>query len=249
MAMNEQHTKASFERGSVFTTATVNSAFSIPIDLITPVFDGGTKEEFSFEVASALTSSQAICKRVMDLLFSIIALMLFSLPMFFISLAIKFSSRGPVFYSQERVGLNGRIYKMWKFRTMAVDAEGDSGPVWCTEEDPRRTRLGTFLRRTSLDELPQFWNVLKGEMAMVGPRPERPVFVKQFRWEIPGYMLRHSSPVGITGWAQVNGLRGNTSLEARVEHDLHYISQWSPWLDIKILFLTFFRGFIDKNAY
>jgi lipopolysaccharide/colanic/teichoic acid biosynthesis glycosyltransferase len=147
------------------------------------------------------------------------------------------------------MGLDGQKFSIWKFRTMAVDAEAKSGAVWTTEDDPRRTRLGSFLRSTSIDELPQLLNVLQGSMSLVGPRPERPVFVEKFKQEIPGYMLRHKVRAGMTGWAQVNGWRGNTSLEKRIEYDLYYIRNWSLLLDVRILALTVIRGFMNKNAY
>jgi len=138
---------------------------------------------------------------------------------------------------------------MLKFRTMRVDAERETGPVWARPDDPRRTRLGTFLRRFSLDELPQLWNVLRGEMSLVGPRPERPSFVEEFRRRVPGYMLRHKVKAGITGWAQINGWRGSTSIEKRIEYDLYYIERWSVGLDLKILLQTFWHGFRNRNAY
>ena len=138
---------------------------------------------------------------------------------------------------------------MLKFRTMLVDAESETGPVWAQANDARRTPIGTFLRRISLDELPQFWNVLKGEMSIVGPRPERPEFIAQFRERVPQYMLRHKMKAGITGWAQVNGWRGNTSMEKRLEYDLYYIEHWSVWFDLKIMLMTLWRGFIHKHAY
>jgi len=141
------------------------------------------------------------------------------------------------------------VFQMLKFRTMTANAELSTGPVWTAPDDPRRTRLGVFLRRMSLDELPQLWNVLRGDMSLVGPRPERPVFIEQFRREIPGYMLRHKIKAGLTGWAQVNGWRGNTSLHERVEHDIHYIQNWSLLLDVKILLLTLWRGLVHRNAY
>jgi lipopolysaccharide/colanic/teichoic acid biosynthesis glycosyltransferase len=147
------------------------------------------------------------------------------------------------------MGLDGQRFRMLKFRTMGRDAEAETGPVWASAGDSRRTRLGTFLRRFSLDELPQFVNVLRGQMSVVGPRPERPVFVEQFRQTVPGYMLRHKVKSGVTGWAQVNGLRGNTSLEKRIEFDLEYIELWSLWLDLKIIVLTVFRVLFDRNAY
>jgi lipopolysaccharide/colanic/teichoic acid biosynthesis glycosyltransferase len=138
---------------------------------------------------------------------------------------------------------------MVKFRTMAADAEAGTGPVWTVPDDPRRTALGALLRRMSLDELPQLWNVLRGDMSLVGPRPERPVFIEEFRREIPGYMLRHKVKAGLTGWAQVHGWRGNTSLHERVEHDIHYIQNWSLALDVQILLLTLWRGLRHRNAY
>jgi lipopolysaccharide/colanic/teichoic acid biosynthesis glycosyltransferase len=147
------------------------------------------------------------------------------------------------------MGLDGQRFRMLKFRTMGQHAEAETGPVWASERDTRRTRLGTFLRRFSLDELPQFVNVLRGQMSVVGPRPERPVFVEQFRQTVPGYMLRHKVKSGVTGWAQVNGLRGNTSLEKRIQFDLEYIERWSLWLDFKIIALTVFRVLFDRNAY
>jgi lipopolysaccharide/colanic/teichoic acid biosynthesis glycosyltransferase len=147
------------------------------------------------------------------------------------------------------MGIGGDTFNMLKFRSMMVDAEKESGAVWASEKDARRTLLGSFLRKTSLDELPQFFNVLKGEMSLVGPRPERPVFIRNFRKNIPMYMLRHKMKAGITGWAQVNGWRGNTCLEKRIEHDLYYIENWSILLDFKIMLLTLWTGLIHRNAY
>ena len=169
--------------------------------------------------------------------------------MLLITILIKLSSSGPAIYGQERMGLDGRKFRALKFRSMHVDAESQTGAVWASENDKRRTKLGIFLRNYSLDELPQLFNVFKGEMSLVGPRPERPIFIEQFKTEIPNYMLRHKVKAGITGWAQINGWRGNTSLEKRIEFDLYYIERWSIWFDIKILFLTLFRGFFDPNAY
>ncbi|MGH7374837.1 MAG: exopolysaccharide biosynthesis polyprenyl glycosylphosphotransferase, partial [Candidatus Rokuibacteriota bacterium] len=163
--------------------------------------------------------------------------------------AVRLTSPGPVFYRQERMGLDGRRFHMLKFRTMRADAERQTGPVWAGAGDERRTRLGGFLRRFSLDELPQFINVIRGEMSVVGPRPERPVFVERFRQTVPGYMLRHKVKSGITGWAQVHGLRGNTSLEKRIEYDIEYIERWSLWLDLKIIAMTVARVLVDRNAY
>ncbi len=188
-------------------------------------------------------------KRAMDIVLSLIALVVFSPLMAFIAVMIKWTSPGPVFFSQERCGLNGRKFRMLKFRSMKENAESSTGAVWAKKDDDRRTWFGTFLRKTSLDELPQLFNVLWGDMSMVGPRPERPEFIAQFSKSIPFYNSRHAVKAGITGWAQVNGWRGNTSLRKRVQFDLHYIANWTPWLDIRILWLTIFRGFVHKNAY
>ena len=191
----------------------------------------------------------AVAKRVTDATLSAVMLVVLSPLLLFIALLVKLTSPGPVLYAQERMGLDGRSFRMLKFRSMRVDAESASGAVWASKADARRTRFGTLLRRTSLDELPQLWNVLRGDMSLVGPRPERPVFVRQFRNEIPHYMLRHKVRAGITGWAQVNGWRGNTSLARRIECDLFYIRNWSYALDLKILTMTLWKGFLDKNAY
>ncbi|MBL8111357.1 MAG: exopolysaccharide biosynthesis polyprenyl glycosylphosphotransferase [Acidobacteria bacterium] len=166
-----------------------------------------------------------------------------------IALAIWLEDRGPVFYTQERMGLDGRVFRILKFRSMRVNAEAETGAVWANPEDPRKTRVGSLLRRTSLDELPQLVNVFLGEMSLVGPRPERPEFVREFKEKIPQYMLRHRVRAGITGWAQVNGLRGATSLTERLEYDLYYIENWSLGLDLKILWLTLRTGFANRNAY
>ena len=165
-----------------------------------------------------------------------------------IALLVKLTSPGPVLYRQERMSLDGSVFTMYKFRSMRVGAEDDTGAVWARPEDPRRTAFGAFLRSTSLDELPQLLNILKGEMSFVGPRPERPVFVRQFRDKIPRYMLRHRVKCGLTGWAQVNGWRGNTSIEKRIEFDLFYIENWSLFFDLRILCLSLWKGFIHKNA-
>jgi len=188
-------------------------------------------------------------KRLTDIAISSAALVVLALPFGLIALLVKLTSDGPVFYTQERMGLDGKPFMIHKFRSMFVDAEADSGPVFASENDPRRTTLGRVLRRTNIDELPQFWNVLKGEMSIVGPRPERPLFVAQFKDRIPQYMLRHKVKAGITGWAQVNGWRGNTSIEKRIEYDLYYIENWSVRLDLKIMWLTLIRGFFHKHAY
>lgn len=198
---------------------------------------------------SPLSGWGAFAKRITDFVLSGVALILLSPFLGAIALAVKLSSSGKVLYTQERMGLDGRTFKMLKFRSMQSNAEATTGAVWARQNDTRRTGLGTFLRSTSLDELPQLWNVLRGDMSLVGPRPERPVFVQQFRKDIPHYMLRHKVKAGITGWAQVNGWRGNTSLKSRIECDLFYIRNWSYFLDLKILLLTVWKGFINKNAY
>jgi Undecaprenyl-phosphate glucose phosphotransferase len=198
---------------------------------------------------SPLDGWGALAKRATDFVLAAIALLVLSPVLLLIALAVKLTSRGPILYGQERMGLDGRTFHMLKFRSMRVDAEKETGAVWAQPGDDRRTPIGAFLRATSLDELPQFWNVLLGDMSLVGPRPERPVFVDQFKGEIPNYMLRHKVKAGITGWAQVNGWRGNTSLESRIQCDLYYIRNWSYSLDWKILFLTLWKGFVNKNAY
>ena len=198
---------------------------------------------------SPLVGARALVKRLTDIAFSGLALIVLSPLLFVIAAAVKLTSRGPVFYRQERMGLDGRTFPMYKFRSMRVDAEAATGAVWARKGDDRRTPIGAFLRATSLDELPQFWNVFAGDMSLVGPRPERPVFVNQFRSKIVHYMLRHKVKAGITGWAQVNGWRGDTSLDERIRCDLHYIRNWSYFLDIKILFLTIWKGFVNRNAY
>ena len=188
-------------------------------------------------------------KAAEDKIISSVILVLISPLFLLIALAIKFTSHGPVFYKQQRLSWNGLEFTMYKFRTMPLHAELATGAVWATEGESRATRVGGFLRRTSLDELPQFWNVLRGQMSIVGPRPERPEFVDKYKEEIPSYMQKHMVKAGITGWAQVNGWRGNTDLEKRIEHDLYYIDNWSLWLDLRIIFLTIFKGFVHKNAY
>ncbi len=194
-----------------------------------------------------LQGLNAWVKRAIDVALSLAALFVIVIPAAIIALLVKLTSRGPVFYSQERMGLDGKAFTVFKFRSMPIDAEDASGPVWAGDEDPRVTLLGKWLRRFDLDELPQFWNVLKGDMSIVGPRPERPFFVEQFKHRIPQYMLRHKVKAGITGWAQVNGWRGNTSLEKRIEYDLYYIENWSVTLDIKIMWLTVVRGMVKST--
>jgi Undecaprenyl-phosphate glucose phosphotransferase len=198
---------------------------------------------------SPLFGWDRVLKRMLDLILGGLVLIITSPLMFIISLFIKVTSKGPVLYKQERVGMDGQTFEMLKFRTMRVGAEKETGPVWAKANDPRRTPIGAFLRKTNLDELPQLFNVLKGEMSLVGPRPERPNFVEEFRNKVPSYMLRHKIKAGMTGWAQVNGWRGNTSIERRIEHDLHYIDNWSISFDLRILFMTLWRGFFSKSAY
>jgi exopolysaccharide biosynthesis polyprenyl glycosylphosphotransferase len=190
-----------------------------------------------------------IAKRALDVAVALAGLVLVSPILIGIALAVWTTSGRPIFYSQERMGLDGRRFMMLKFRTMRTDAEVSTGAVWAKENDPRVTRLGRWLRRLSLDELPQLWNVLRGDMSIVGPRPERPVLIEDFKRKIPRYMLRHAIKAGITGWAQVNGWRGDTSLKKRLQYDLYYIENWSLLFDLKIMLLTFVRGFYHPNAY
>lgn len=187
-------------------------------------------------------------KRALDLALSALALIVLAVPFVIIGAIVRLTSPGPVFYRQERMGLDGKRFVVFKFRSMRAGAEEETGPVWASQDDPRCTPFGRFLRRYDLDELPQLWNVFKGEMSVVGPRPERPYFVQQFKHRFPQYMLRHKVKSGITGWAQVNGWRGNTSIEKRIEYDLYYIENWSVRLDLKILWLTLVRGLL-KHAY
>lgn len=190
-----------------------------------------------------------VYKAIEDRLLAFIILVLISPLLLVIALAVKLTSKGPVFYRQKRVSWNGKEFDMLKFRSMPVNIEANTGPVWAQAGENRATKVGSFLRKTSLDELPQFINVLRGDMSIVGPRPERLVFVDQFKHEIPQYMQKHLVKAGITGWAQVNGWRGNTDLQKRIEYDLYYIENWSVLFDLKIIFLTIFHGFTHKNAY
>jgi Undecaprenyl-phosphate glucose phosphotransferase len=198
---------------------------------------------------SPLHGWSSAAKRGFDIVFSLGVLIGLSPLLLLLAVLVKLTSRGPVLYRQERMGLDGQRFRMLKFRTMRVDAEADTGPVWASTVDSRRSPLGAWLRRFSLDELPQFVNVLRGEMSVVGPRPERPIFVERFRQTVPGYMLRHKVKAGVTGWAQVNGLRGNTSLEKRIEFDLEYIERWSLGMDLKIIALTMMKILVERNAY
>ena len=232
---------------------------SVAIHLVPDVFGlvparGGVEEfetvPFIHLRESPLSGWNRVLKRAFDLVFGTFALALAAPAMLAVTVALKLTSPGPVLYRQERMGVDGRRFRMLKFRTMRMDAEAETGPVWARPDDPRRTGLGAFLRRTSLDELPQLFNVLRGEMSLVGPRPERPSFVEEFRRRVPGYMLRHKVKAGITGWAQINGWRGNTSIEKRIECDLYYIERWSLGFDLKILIQTLWYGFrINRNAY
>ena len=188
-------------------------------------------------------------KRAMDIALAAVGLVLLSPFLCVLALLVKLTSPGPIFYRQERCGLNGKPFMMLKFRSMRADAEQQCGAVWTIKDDPRRTRFGTFIRKTSLDELPQLINVLRGDMSLVGPRPERPVFIQKFQKTIPNYTARHAVKAGITGWAQVNGWRGNTSLRKRIQYDLYYITHWTPWLDLKIMWMTVWQGLIHRNAY
>lgn len=191
----------------------------------------------------------SVIKRFVDIVGSAVGIILASPVMIVSAILIKATSDGPVIFAQERVGLHNKPFQMYKFRTMIEQTETEEAQGWTTKDDPRVTSVGKFLRRTSLDELPQLFNIFVGQMSLVGPRPERPQFVEKFREEIPRYMIKHQVRPGLTGWAQINGLRGDTSIEKRIEHDLYYIENWTLEFDIKILFLTIFRGFINKNAY
>lgn len=188
-------------------------------------------------------------KRAFDICFATFALILTAPLMLLISLVIKLTSAGPIFFRQQRVGLNGRTFFIYKFRTMQHTGAGESDRRWTTRDDPRRTRFGRWLRAASLDELPQFFNVLNGEMSVVGPRPERPHFVEQFVQTVSLYHTRHNLKVGITGWAQVNGWRGDTSIAKRVEYDIYYLNNWSFGFDLRIILLTILHLFSGKNAY
>lgn len=188
-------------------------------------------------------------KRAFDIAFALFAILLTSPIMLLSVVMIKLTSPGPIIFHQERVGLNRQPFMMYKFRSMHVQTDEEERDKWTTKDDPRKTKWGAFMRKTSIDELPQFFNVLKGDMSVVGPRPERPFFVEKFKEEVPRYMIKHQVRPGITGWAQVNGFRGDTSIEGRINHDLYYIENWTFAFDMRIIFLTVFKGFINKNAY
>jgi Undecaprenyl-phosphate glucose phosphotransferase len=231
----------------------------IPARAIVDLGEGVVVKERLFQLGNMqmlnLTSTPtesldyALAKRAFDIAFSLLVLLVTSPIFALITFLIKITAEGPVFFVQERVGLNGRPFQMWKFRTMRVSATQESDTLWTTREDSRKTLIGAFLRKTSLDELPQFVNVLKGDMSVVGPRPERPHFVHKFLQEITRYNARHALKVGITGWAQVNGWRGDTSIEKRVEYDLYYLQNWSLAFDIRIIVMTLLAGLTNKNAY
>lgn len=197
---------------------------------------------------SPMAGVNLLVKWLEDKILSLLILLMISPLMLLLALGVKLSSPGPVFYRQERIGLNNKPFQMLKFRSMPVDTE-NKGVQWGGSAAKATTRFGQFIRKTSLDELPQFINVLKGDMSIVGPRPERPMFVEQFKDEIPNYMKKHLVKAGITGWAQVHGWRGDTDLKTRIEFDLYYIEHWSLWLDLRIILLTLFKGFVNKNAY
>jgi Undecaprenyl-phosphate glucose phosphotransferase len=213
------------------------------------LFQVGRMQMLDLTTTPADSLDYALLKRVFDVCFSALVMLLTAPIMIVVAALIRITSPGPIFFTQERIGLNGQIFNMFKFRTMQVCAPSDSDTQWTTREDPRRTPLGAILRKTSLDELPQFFNVLKGDMSVVGPRPERPHFVNQFLNEVGKYNHRHCLRVGITGWAQVNGWRGDTSIEKRVEFDLYYLQNWTFGLDLRIIIMTIFSALIGKNAY
>ena len=191
----------------------------------------------------------AYIKRIVDIFGALFGIMLFSPVMIISAILVKLTDGGPIIYAQERVGLHNKPFRMYKFRSMAVQKPSEEKSKWTTPNDPRVTGVGRFIRKTSIDEMPQFFNILKGDMSLVGPRPERPFYVEKFREEIPHYMIKHQVRPGLTGWAQVNGFRGDTSIQKRIDHDLYYIENWTLDFDFKIMFLTIFKGFINKNAY
>jgi len=197
----------------------------------------------------ARTGLNRVLKRTFDILFSGVILLAFSWLYLLVALAVKLTSRGPVFFLQERVGLDNKVFRIIKFRTMKVQSQAESNTIWTTKNDPRITSIGHFLRRSSLDEIPQFINIFWGQMSVVGPRPERPFYVEQFKDQYQYFKRRHSVKAGLTGWAQIHGLRGDTSIQDRVDADIYYIENWSFFLDLKIVFLTPFKGMIHKNAY
>jgi exopolysaccharide biosynthesis polyprenyl glycosylphosphotransferase len=242
--------------GKILETLKVVNKYVVNVRLIPDLFQlltlkARVEDLDGFPVISVdeppLRGMMLLAKKIMDTAVSLVILLVFSPLLLLIALLIKLTSKGPVLYHQERMGLDGKRFIMHKFRTMVSDAESETGPVMCSQDDPRITKIGRLLRKLSLDEIPQLVNVLRGEMSLVGPRPERPVFVKEFREKIPKYMLRHKVKSGITGWAQVHGLRQDTPIDKRLEYDFYYIQNWSLGLDMKILWKTLRKGFIDRS--
>ena len=195
------------------------------------------------------SSYNIVLKRAVDIFGATVALILFAIPILITAIIVKTTSPGPLIFKQKRIGLHNREFDMYKFRSMKVQEASEEKKAWTTKDDPRVTPIGKFMRKTNIDELPQIFNVLKGDMSLVGPRPERPFFVNKFKEEIPRYMIKHQVRPGMTGWAQVNGFRGDTSITGRIECDLYYVENWTLALDFKILFLTFFGRKVNKNAY
>jgi len=191
----------------------------------------------------------SIAKRIVDIIGSFCGIVVLSPLLLIVAIIVKCTSKGPVIFKQERVGLHNKPFQMYKFRTMEVQKPSEEQKGWTVKDDPRVTKAGKFFRRTSIDELPQLFNILKGDMSIVGPRPERPQFVEKFKEEIPRYMIKHQVRPGLTGWAQVNGYRGDTSIRKRIDYDLYYIENWTMGFDFKIMFLTIFKGFVNENAY
>ena len=191
----------------------------------------------------------ALCKRIVDILGSLTGIILLSPFLIIVAIIIKLTSKGPIIFKQERVGLHNKPFYMYKFRTMYVQSEEEEAKGWTTKDDTRVTKVGKFFRKTSIDELPQLFNILVGDMSIVGPRPERPQFVEKFKEEIPRYMIKHQVRPGLTGWAQINGYRGDTSIRRRIDYDIYYIENWTMGFDFKIMFLTIFRGLMNENAY
>jgi exopolysaccharide biosynthesis polyprenyl glycosylphosphotransferase len=243
--------------GKILDTIKVTNRYVVNVRLIPDVFQlltlkANIQDLDGFPVISiddvALRGGKSVIKRVIDVIVSSLGLVILSPVFLLVAVLIKLTSRGPVFYRQERMGLDGRRFRMIKFRTMVCDAEEESGPVMSRAGDPRTTKVGRLLRKLSLDEFPQLINVLKGEMSLIGPRPERPEFVKEFAGQIPNYMLRHKVKCGITGWAQVHGLRQDTPIDKRIEYDFYYIQNWSLGLDLKIIWMTLRKGFLDRSV-
>ena len=191
----------------------------------------------------------SVAKRIVDIVGSLCGIIVLSPLLLVIAIIVKTTSKGPVIFKQERVGLHNKSFNMYKFRSMRLQEPGEEKKGWTVKDDPRVTKVGKFIRKTSIDELPQLFNILKGDMSLVGPRPERPQFVEKFKEEIPRYMIKHQVRPGLTGWAQVNGYRGDTSIRKRIDYDLYYIENWTMGFDFKIMFLTLFKGFINENAY